>query len=100
MNETIRRSSRRFRKGHAVIKGYAPDGAELYITRGDDFELRGGTPESHAQMVIVAKEIMQVLRERGYNLARLNKQEFNEVAALVKDIQDGKITIEGIPPLE
>ncbi len=84
-------SSRRFRRGYAVIKGFADDGAELYITRGDGFEIRGGEPDTHEMMLATAKKIMSVIQKRGYNIARLSRKEYSEVNQIVRDVQDGKI---------
>ena len=102
MAEIIRNnsSSRRIRKGYVVIKGFAPDGSELYITRGDGFEIRGGTPETHARMLEAAKTIMSVIGERGYDLEHLSRRDYLEISAIVQDIQSGKICFNGDhPPL-
>lgn len=91
MAEIVRNnsSSRRIRKGRVVIKGFAPDGAELYITRGDGFEIRGGSPETHAKMLDAAKTIMAVLDESGYELEHLTRREYMEIARIVQQLQDG-----------
>lgn len=91
MGESSTASSRRFRKGFALIKGVAEDGTELYITRGDGFEIRGGEPETHASMLSMAKKIMRIIKMRGYNVGRLSKKEYFEVNKIVRDVQDGKI---------
>lgn len=83
-------SSRRFRKGHALIRGFARDGAELYITRGEGFEVRGGSPETHAKMLDMARTIMNALRERGFDIDRLSRKEYLEVSKIVREIQDAE----------
>lgn len=93
-------SSRRIRKGCVVIKGFAPDGAELYITRGDGFEIRGGSSETHARMLEVAKTIMAVINQRGYDLQRLSRRDYLEISQIVQEIQNGDICLnEDYPPL-
>jgi hypothetical protein len=100
MAEIIRNnsSSRRIRKGHIVIKGFAPDDSELYITRGDGFEIRGGSPQTHARMLEVAKTIMAVVQERGYDIEHLSRREYLEISEIVQDIQSGKICFNGDHP--
>lgn len=90
MAEIVRNnnSSRRIRKGYAVIKGFAPDGAELYITRGDGFEIRGGSPKTHARMLEAAKAIMALLESRGFDLERLSRRDYLEISKLVADFQN------------
>ncbi len=93
MAEIVRNnsSSRRIRKGYVVIKGFAPDGAELYITRGDGFEIRGGSSQTHAKMLEAAKAIMSLVNVRGYDLEHLTRRDYLEISKLVQDFQSGKV---------
>lgn len=93
-------SSRRIRKGYIVIKGFAPDGTELYITRGDGFEIRGGTPETHARMLTVAHTIMDAINLRGYDLEHLTRRDYLEITGIVREIQDKALGDETLPQVE
>lgn len=80
-------NNRAFPHRKARLRGFATDGCEVHITRGNDFEIRGGTPEIHANLLKVTNKLMTIINDFGYDLSALTENEFIEVNDLISSIK-------------
>jgi hypothetical protein len=60
--------------------GLDNDDGHLRLTRGENFQLVGGSEETHGVMQEKAVKFNEKLRERGRRLEEVSKEEFRDIA--------------------
>jgi hypothetical protein len=77
------------KKTHSVAKrqkakllglGLDNKDGHVWVTRGENFHLVGGSEETHALMQEKAIKLNEHLRRRGKNLDTVSREEFHELA--------------------
>ena len=65
----------------AVMLGIGLDSdGHKRITKGDNFELVGGTKETHEVMTETAMKINEKIASRGKRLEEVSREEFDDIA--------------------
>jgi hypothetical protein len=83
-DEESRASARSKRKGRALQGGLlglgfdARDGHQR-ITRGDDFVLYGGSPETHERMTDIVLRMKERLKTQGKSFRQISTREFEDL---------------------
>jgi len=73
------------RRVNAKLLGVGLDGdGQIRITRGDNFDLIGGTQGTHQSMQEKCLKFNEKLSQRGKELGELERAEFLELAASCK----------------
>ena len=68
-------------KPKAMIIGLGLDGDDGHVrmTKGDNFQLLGGSEETHEKMAETAIKLNEKLDERGKRLEEISKEEFTDI---------------------
>lgn len=78
----------RTRRGKAVLLGFGLDDSAGHVryTHADDYELLGGSETTHESMQAMALKIRQELEKLGFSLDNLNREQLDEVRAIVERV--------------
>lgn len=77
-------AGKRKRKGKIVGVGLDNDDGHVRVTRGENFELVGGSEETHQTMQEKCIKFNEKLGDRGKQLEDLEPQEFLDIAHQVQ----------------
>lgn len=78
-----KKSSKKAKGKKALLLGVGLDNKDghVRVTRGDNFQLVGGSKETHEVMQEGAIKINEELKKRGKHLEEVSKKEFFEIAS-------------------
>ena len=80
------RAARRPKKSAALLGvGFDNDDGHVRMTRGENYTLVGGSPETHAVMQETAVKINEKLDERGTRLDDVSLRELREICSEVRE---------------
>lgn len=79
-------SAGRVKQGRAVVVGFGLDdsGGHIRYTRGEAFELIGGSEEAHGEMQRRITLIREEIARRGICLDRMTYEQYQEIRDLVE----------------
>ena len=80
------RLSEQRRKAILVGVGLDNDDGHVRITKGDNFQLVGGSEETHEKMTETVVKVNEKLDHRGKRLENVSKEEFSDI---LRDVLDG-----------
>ena len=77
--------STRARKGRAVVVGLGldDDGGHVRYTRGDAFELIGGSESSHREMQTRALRIKDEISRLGISLESMTREQYDQIQRVI-----------------
>jgi len=80
--------SSRVKRGRAVLVGYGLDDDQGHIryTRGNSFELFGGSDSAHGEMQQRALEIQEEAAKLGFSLDGMTYEQFEMLRAVVERV--------------
>ncbi len=78
----MKKKGKTARKSHKMLFGIGLDNKDGHtrITRGENFELFGGSDETHTTMQEKAVKMNEQLKRRGQTLDTVSREEFYEIA--------------------
>lgn len=78
----------RVKQGRAVVVGLGLDdsGGHVRYTRGEAFELIGGSEEAHSEMQRRIVRIREEIAKRGICLDRMTYEQYQEIRELVERV--------------
>lgn len=84
-NNDHNQSANRVRRGRVKVIGLGLDDAEGHIryTRGDAFELIGGSEKAHSEMQKRALRIKAEIERLGITLERMSYEEYELIRAII-----------------
>lgn len=79
----LKKSARKPKGKKAMLLGVGLDNKDghVRVTRGENFQLVGGSKETHEVMQEGAVKINEELKKRGKHLEEVSKKEFIEIAS-------------------
>ncbi|MCW8128875.1 MAG: hypothetical protein KIS92_00695 [Planctomycetota bacterium] len=79
----LKKSARKPKGKKAMLLGVGLDNKDghVRVTRGENFQLVGGSKETHEVMQEGAVKINEELKKRGKHLEEVTKKEFIEIAS-------------------
>ncbi len=84
---TKRRLDETTSRRKARLKGFSPDGAEVFVSNDGEVSISGGNRKDYNTLVRVAKTYLAIIKENGFDISNLTQHEFSEINTILKELK-------------